>query len=82
MSSDSVPVSRESFAAFIVEALNGETDDADWQRFMVAHYADQEMESIRRQCVRVIACQSNGNSALVPVEEINHLRAAAAALTD
>ena len=68
-------VTREALAAFILLALDGSYDPLDWQHFMVAHYIDPEMETARRECVRLIAVQSNGNPNMLSGDEIQHLKA-------
>ena len=48
------PVSRQLLATFIEYAARGCVTPIEWQRFMVAHYADPWMEEARRECVRVL----------------------------
>ena len=74
-------VTRETLAVFILRALAKQDGPGEWEHFMVAHYADQEMERARRECVRLIAYQGNGNPKRLSPEEIEYLRTAAAALT-
>jgi hypothetical protein len=43
---------RSAFAEFIRKFAAGECSDDQWQRFAVAHYADELMESVRIRLVR------------------------------
>lgn len=74
-------VTRETLAAFILRALAKQDGPGEWEHFMVAHYADQKMERARRECVRLIAYQADGNPKRLTSEEIEHLKSAATALT-
>lgn len=42
---------RELVAAFLERFANGEADRDQWERLIVNHYLDDELERIRRDCV-------------------------------
>lgn len=44
---------RELVAAFLERFANGEADPNQWERLIVNHYLDEELERIRRDCVRI-----------------------------
>ena len=48
------PVTRKLLATFIEYAARGCVISIEWQRFIVAHYADPRMEEARRDCARVL----------------------------
>ena len=73
-------VTREALRAFILRAVVEKPDSVDWQHFMVAHYLDPVMETARRECVRVIAYQANGDPDRLTPEQIQLLKAAASDL--
>jgi hypothetical protein len=83
MSNEAHPAAtRESLAAFILRAVTERQAPNEWQHFMVAHYQDPEMERARRECVRLIAYQANGDPNQLNPHEIALLRETAAALTE
>ncbi|KAI9133822.1 hypothetical protein [Acaryochloris sp. CCMEE 5410] len=44
---------RLIFADFLVQLANGDADNADWAKYMVAHYNDRFLEELRRCVMRL-----------------------------
>jgi hypothetical protein len=61
-------------ATFIEYAASGKVTPIEWQRFIVEHYPDPQMEAARRECSRIL-----GGSELrgVTGEELDGLRSLA-----
>jgi len=48
------PVTRTLLATFIEYAAVGKMKPLEWDRFIVAHYLDPQMEAARRECGRIL----------------------------
>ena len=46
---------REQFADFLDRLADAPVDDDEWSSFVIFHYSDDVLESVRRDCVR-LAC--------------------------
>jgi len=67
------PATRKLLATFIEYAAKGCATSIEWQRFIVAHYADPQMEEARRECARVL----QGPGRAVTSEQLGLLRSLA-----
>jgi hypothetical protein len=54
-------VDRKLLASFIEYAVKGVVTPSEWQRFMVAHYPDAEMERARSECVRIFIASTHAS---------------------
>ncbi len=45
---------RQAFAAFLDELAGGQNDRSKWAALVIAHYADERLEEIRREVVRQV----------------------------
>ena len=48
------PAARLHFAAFLERLADNAATDVEWQEAIVQHYADQLLENVRRECVRLL----------------------------
>ena len=48
------PTTRTLLASFIENAAKDCVTPLEWDRFAVAHYGDEKMETARRHCVRIL----------------------------
>jgi hypothetical protein len=48
------PTTRTLLASFIENAAKDCVTPLEWDRFAVAHYSDEKMETARRHCVRIL----------------------------
>ena len=69
---------RLRFAAFLERLADHVASDVEWQDAIVQHYADQLLENVRRECVRLL--YNARDRARPGPEEPTQLRAWAAAL--
>jgi hypothetical protein len=53
------PIDRSNFADFLKRLAAGTVGSIEWQRYLVTHYPDELMESIRARTVR-LAIERNG----------------------
>jgi len=44
---------RQTFAAFFERLASGPPDREDWGEHAINHYLDEQLEAIRRRCVRL-----------------------------
>jgi hypothetical protein len=51
---------REQFAAFLERLANNEVTLDDWNYYAVAHYLDEELETIRCDVVRLAIAKNGG----------------------
>ncbi len=58
---------RSQFRVFINRLIDETATYAHWDAFCVAHYRDQELEEVRRDCVRLFLNRET-LSALTPTE--------------
>jgi hypothetical protein len=56
---------RSAFAEFIRKFAAGECSDDQWQRFAVAHYANELMESVRIRLVRASIADGSTDTGLL-----------------
>ena len=75
-----IAVSRRELASFIEQAVSSARDRRSWERIMVNHYRDTEMEHARRECVRILVIKSQGDWTMLTEPEIEHLKSLAASL--
>jgi hypothetical protein len=54
---------RREFAEFLRDFAAGSSSNVDWQRFVVTHYPDEQLEDIRRSLVR-LAIDQQGSKQL------------------
>lgn len=47
-------ITREAFADFLDRYANHETNEAEWEHFVIQHYGDSFLEEIRRCVVRLV----------------------------
>ncbi len=47
------PDARLAFVRFLDRLALGRASREEWQAFVVAHYSDEELEDVRRRCVRL-----------------------------
>ncbi len=53
------PISKSLLATFVEYAARKVVTASEWQRFIVNHYQDSEMEHARVECARIFhECQS------------------------
>jgi hypothetical protein len=71
---------RHELGAFILRAIAGEDVSDEWQRTMVAHYHDEEMETARRECVRLLGHENYGDHTRLSEAALQYLRSMAEAL--
>lgn len=57
------------FAEFLRDFAAGSSSDADWQRFVVTHYPDEQLEDIRRSLVRLTIDQQGSKQLSNEVRE-------------
>ena len=69
------PVTRKLLATFIEYAAKGCVTPIEWQRFIIAHYADAQMEEARRECVRILHGPQGASGATV--QDLDRLRSLA-----
>jgi hypothetical protein len=68
------PITRSLLATFIEYATKESVTVFEWQRFVVRHYEDEEMEAARRECVRILA---GADASKVPTSDLQLLYAIA-----
>ncbi len=49
------PITQSLLASFIEYAASNRVTDIEWDRFVVQHYQDEQMENARRECARILA---------------------------
>jgi hypothetical protein len=47
-------IDRNLLASFIEYAVDKKVSNLEWERFMVNHYSDLQMENARRECVKCL----------------------------
>jgi hypothetical protein len=47
-------IDRNLLASFIEYAVDKKVSKLEWERFMVNHYSDSQMENARRECVKCL----------------------------
>lgn len=75
-----IAVSRRELVSFIEQAIRSAHDMQSWERIMVNHYRDAEMEHARRECVRILGIKSKGDWSMLTEPELEHLKSLAASL--
>lgn len=64
------PVTKTLLASFIEYALEGKVTLLEWNRFIIEHYADVEMENARIACARILR---KGSSNVTDVDKSEFL---------
>jgi len=48
------PITRSLLATFIEYAATDRVTAIEWDRFVIQHYQDEQMERARRECARIL----------------------------
>jgi hypothetical protein len=62
---------RSALAGFLERLAKGEADPQEWQHFAVAHYGDEALERVRRDCVRFCIQTSEHSWSEAEVDQIH-----------